>query len=102
MAAQAMAVKREALTARRPASVTASAFARCSGANLRIRERVDVEKTGKNHKKPSRSPFLAPFRADQATAASDIVVRMVADEMRHLTVAAVHKMSVYAWSAFSP
>jgi len=27
---------------------------------------------------------------------------MVADEMRHLTVAAALKMSVYAWSAFSP
>jgi len=51
-------------------------------------------------KKATRSPFLALFRADRATAASDIVVRIVADGLRHSTAAAAHKMPVYAWSAF--
>ena len=60
-----------------------------------------AEKTGKTMKKSTRSPFLAPFRAHRATTASYIVVRMVVDDLRHLTVAAAHKMSVYAWSAFS-
>ena len=55
-----------------------------------------AEKTGKTMKKATRSPFLAPFRADRATAASDIVVRMVVDDLRHLTAAAAHKMSVFA------
>jgi len=48
---------------------------------------------------------LAPFRADRATAMSDIVVSIVADGLRHSTAAAAaHKMPVYAWSesAFSP
>ena len=55
-----------------------------------------AEKTGKTMKKATRSPFLAPIRADRATAASDIVVRMVVDDLRHLTAAAAHKMSVFA------
>ena len=50
--------------------------------------------------KATRSPFLAPFRVDRATAMSDIVVRIVADGLRHSTAAAAHKMPVYAWSAF--
>ena len=47
-----------------------------------------------------RSSFLAPFRADRATAASDIVQHVAADDLRHLTEAAAHGMPVYVWSAF--
>ena len=50
----------------------------------------------KTMKKATRSPFLAPFRVDRATAMSDIVVRAVTDDLRHSTAAAAHKMSVYA------
>ena len=31
--------------------------------------------------KAMRSPFLAPFRADRATTVSDIIVRMVVDDV---------------------
>ena len=57
----------------------------------------------KNHiaeKKDMRSSFLAPFRADRATAVSDIIVRAAADDLRQKAAAEAHGMSVYAWSAF--
>ena len=47
-----------------------------------------------------RSFFLAPFRADRATAVSDIIVRMAVDDLIQKTAAAAHGMSVYVWSAF--
>ena len=47
-----------------------------------------------------RSTFLAPFRADRATTESDIIVRMAADDIRHLSEAAAHGMLVNVWSAF--
>ena len=47
-----------------------------------------------------RSPFLAPFRADRATAASDIVHHVADDDLRRSSAAAARKMSVYVWSAF--
>ena len=47
-----------------------------------------------------RSSFLAPFRADRATAASGIVVRMAVDDLRQKAAAAAHGMSIYVWSAF--
>ena len=47
-----------------------------------------------------RSSFLAPFRADRATAASGIVVSMAVDDLRQKAAAAAHGMSVYVWSAF--
>ena len=50
--------------------------------------------------KAIRSAFLAPFRADRATAASDIVQHVAADDLRHLTEAAAHGIPVYVWSAF--
>ena len=40
--------------------------------------------------------FLTPCRADRATAASDIVVRVASDDLRHFTTAVAHQMSVYA------
>ena len=43
---------------------------------------------------------MAPFRADRATAASDIVVCVAADDLRRFTAAVAHQMSVYAPSAF--
>jgi len=42
---------------------------------------------------------MAPFRADRATAASDIVVCVTADDLRRFTAAVAHQMSVYASSA---
>jgi hypothetical protein len=51
-------------------------------------------------KSSTRSSYLTPFRADQATAASDIVVCVAADDMRYFTAAVAHQMSVYATSAF--
>ena len=51
-------------------------------------------------KSSTRSSFLTPFRADQATAASDIVVCVAADDLRYFTAALVHQVSVYASSAF--
>jgi len=57
--------------------------------------------TAKNHeKKDIRSSFLAPFRADRATAVSDIIVRVAADDLRQKAAAEAHGMSVYVWSAF--
>jgi len=47
-----------------------------------------------------RSSLLAPFRADQATAASDIVHHVADDDLRRSSAAAARKMSVYVWSAF--
>ena len=47
-----------------------------------------------------RSSFLAPFRADRATAVSGIIVLMAVDDLRQETAAAAHGMSVYVWSAF--
>jgi hypothetical protein len=58
----------------------------------------ESRKIGKNIKRP-RSPLLAPFRADQATAGSDIIVRVAADDLRRFTAAVAHQMSVYASSA---
>ena len=57
----------------------------------------------KNHiaeKKDMRSSFLAPFRADRATAVSDIIVRVAAEDLRQKAAAGAHGMSVYVWSAF--
>ena len=51
-------------------------------------------------KKDMRSSFLAQFRADRATAVSDIIVRVAADDLRQKAAAAAHGMSVYVWSAF--
>ena len=51
-------------------------------------------------KSSTRSSFLTPFRADQATAASDIVVCVAADNLRYFTAALAHQMSVYASSSF--
>jgi len=51
-------------------------------------------------KSSTRSSYLTPFRADQATAASDIVVCVAADDLRYFTAALVHQMSVYVSSAF--
>jgi len=51
-------------------------------------------------KSSTRSSFLTSFRADQATAASDIVVCVAADDLRCFTAALAHQMSVYASSAF--
>jgi hypothetical protein len=47
-----------------------------------------------------RSSFLAPFRADRATAASDIIHHVADDDLRRSSAAAARKMSVYVWSAF--
>ena len=57
-------------------------------------------KRPKTMKNDTRQPFLAPFRADRATAASGIVVRMAVDDLRQKAAAAAHGMSVYVWSAF--
>ena len=38
--------------------------------------------TAKTIKKDMRSSFLAQFRADRATAVSDIIVRVAADDLR--------------------
>ena len=55
-----------------------------------------------NGQKPCkmRSSLLAPFRADRATAASDIVHHVADDDLRRSSAAAARKMSVYVWSAF--
>ena len=52
-------------------------------------------------KNDTRQPLAAPYRADRATAASGIVVRMAVDDLRQKAAAAAHGMSVYVWSAFS-
>ena len=51
-------------------------------------------------KNDPRSTFLAPFRADRATAESDIIVHMAVDDLRQFATAAAHRMSVYSVSAF--
>ena len=51
-------------------------------------------------KNDTRQPLAAPYRADRATAASGIVVRMAVDDLRQKAAAAAHGMSVYVWSAF--
>ena len=51
-------------------------------------------------KSSTRSSYLTPFRADRATAASDIVVRVASDDLRYFTAALAYQMSVYASSAF--
>ena len=51
-------------------------------------------------KNDTRQPLAAPYRADRATAASDIVQHVAADDLRHLTEAAAHGIPVYVWSAF--
>ena len=61
---------------------------------------VSPRKRPKTMKNDTRQPFLVPFRADRATAVSDIIVRMAADDIRHLPPAAAHGMSVNVWSAF--
>ncbi|CAH0375745.1 unnamed protein product [Pelagomonas calceolata] len=50
--------------------------------------------------KAIRSTFLAPLRADRATAASDIVQHVAADDLRHFEATRAHGMPVYVWSAF--
>ena len=45
-------------------------------------------------KNDTRQPFLAPFRADRATAVLGIVVRMTVDNLRQKAAAAAHGMSV--------
>ena len=46
-------------------------------------------------KNDTRQPLAAPYRADRATAASGIVVRMAVDNLRQKAAAAAHGMSVY-------
>jgi hypothetical protein len=41
---------------------------------------------------------LAQFRADRATAVSDIIVRVAAEDLRQKAAAGAHGMSVYVWS----
>ena len=57
-------------------------------------------KRPKTMKNDTRQPFLAPFRADRATAVLGIAVRMTVDDLRQKAVAAAHGMSVNVWSAF--
>ena len=38
---------------------------------------------GQNHAKSHAIVFLAPFRADRATAVSDIVKHVAADDLKH-------------------
>ena len=59
-----------------------------------------AEKTAKTMQNDLRSSFLAPFRADRATAASDIIHHVADDDLRRSSAAAARKMSVYVWSAF--
>ena len=61
---------------------------------------ISPRKRPNTMKNDTRQPFLVPFRADRATAVSDIIVRMAADDIRHLPPAAAHGMSVNVWSAF--
>jgi len=55
---------------------------------------------GKNIKRSTRSSFFTPFRADRATAASDIAVYVTADDLRYFAAAVAHQMLVYTSSAF--
>ena len=57
-------------------------------------------KRPKTMKNDTRQPFLAPFRADRATAVLGIVVRMTVDDLRQKAEAAARGMSVNVWSAF--
>ena len=50
--------------------------------------------------KAMRSSFLAPFCADRATTVSDIIVRMVADDVMQEAGFKTQQMSVYSVSAF--
>ena len=59
-----------------------------------------AEKTAKTMQNDLRSSFLAPFRADRATAASDIIHHVADDDLRRSSAAAAREMSVYVWSAF--
>ena len=61
---------------------------------------VSLRKWQKTMKNDPRSTFLAPFRADRATAESDIIVHMAVDDLRQFAAAAAHRMSVYSVSAF--
>ena len=61
---------------------------------------ISPRKRPKTMKNDTRQPFLAPFRADRATAVLGIVVRMTVDELRQKAAAAAHGMSVNVWSAF--
>ena len=61
---------------------------------------VSPRKRPKTMKNDTRQPFLAPFRADRATAVLGIVVRMTADDLRQKAEAAARGMSVNVWSAF--
>jgi len=54
---------------------------------------------GKTMETSTRSPFVAPFRADRATATPDIIVRVAAYDLIHFTAAVAHQMSVYVSSA---
>ena len=62
---------------------------------------LTLRKRPKTTQNELRSSFLAPFRAERATAASDIVYHVAADDLRRRGRPAGHKMSVYAWSAFA-
>ena len=57
-------------------------------------------KTTSQRKKTCDRLFLAQFRADRATAVSDIIVRVAAEDLRQKAAAGAHGMSVYVWSAF--
>ena len=50
--------------------------------------------------KAMRSSFLAPFRADRATTVSNIIVRMVVDDVMQEAGFKTQRMSVYSVSAF--
>ena len=77
-----------------------SAIGRRIAKNAAANAALLAEKTAKNHENDLRSSFLAPFRADRATAASDIVHHVADDDLRRSSAAAARKMSVYVWSAF--
>jgi len=55
---------------------------------------------GKNIKRSTRSSFFTPFRADRATAASNIAVYVTAGDLRYFAAAVAHQMLVYTSSAF--
>ena len=61
---------------------------------------VSPRKRPKTMKNDTRSAFLAPFRADRATAESDIIVHMAGDDLRPFAAAAAQRMSAYSVSAF--
>ena len=51
-------------------------------------------------KNDTRSAFLAPFRADRATTVSNIIVRMVVDDVMQEAGFKTQQMSAYSWPAF--